>query len=259
MNKLRMAAVLMGATTLALASASPALASPAKAPSLTCSGGDIASGTYSKVTVTGPCSVPDGATVTVLGNLTVAPGAMFDAQTHSTVTVDGNVLAGAGSLFGLGCTPAHPCNGDESEESSTSDYVAGNLILDHVFDAALNGNTIGGNVVVDGGGPGYSLDPWIPFSIKDNHIKGNLVVDGLQTSWFGVIRTVVDGNVILKNIQGADPDANEVVADSIGGNLICSGNTPAPHLGDAVEGAPPGYGATSVGGKSLGQCAEIPS
>jgi hypothetical protein len=184
---------------------------------------------------------------------------MFDAATHSNVNVGGNVKAGPGSFFALGCTPAHPCDGDESEDAPTNDTVGGNVILNHVFDAAINGDTIGGNLTVAGGGPGYSLDPWIPFSIKDNVVKGNLIVSGLRTSWFGVIRTSVGGNVILTDVQAADPDGNEVVADTIGGNLICQGNSPKPHLGDAVEGAPPGYGPSSVGGRAIGQCATVTS
>ena len=225
----------------------------------TCSGGNVASGTYTTLTITGDCRVPDGGRVVVEQNLVIAPGARFDAQTHSRVIVHGDVAAGAGSAFALGCTPAHPCDGDNSESTSTSDVVDGNVVLNDVFDAALNGDVIRGSLVVNGGGPGYSLDPWIPFSIKDDVIKGNVSITGLRTSWWGLIRSHVGGSVVLTDIQGADPDSNEVVANVIGGNLVCYGNSPAPHLGDAVEGAPPGYGSNTVAGRGVGQCTAIPA
>jgi hypothetical protein len=258
MKAVRTAIVALGTTVVGMTAAVSAHAAPAPR-AATCSGGQISSGTYTQLTVTGACTVAEGATVVVRGNLTVAPGAMFDAQTHSTVTVQGNVLAGRGSMFALGCTPAHPCNGDETETAPTHDTVRGNVVLDHVFDAALNGDTIGGNLVVNGGGPGYSLDPWIPFSMKDDVVHGSVLVSNLRTSWWGLIRSTVGGNVVVTNVRGADPDSTEIVANTIGGNLICLGNSPAPHLGDAVEGAPPGYGPNTVHGHAIGQCASIPA
>lgn len=245
------AAALIGAAVLAstgMAGVAHAAAKPA-----TCSGGDIASGTYTQLTVTGACTVPEGADVTILKNLRVAPGAMFDAHSApSTVHILGNVTAGPGSFLGLGCTPAHGC--DESETFSEAS-VGGNIVLDHVFDAALNGIEVGGNVVSSGGGAGFVFpEGFIPFSVKDDVIHGNLVVQGLKTTWFGVIRSTIDGNVVLRDIQNDDPDGNEVVHDTIGKNLICLNNSPTPQLGDAVEGAPPGYANSTVGGRVIGQC-----
>lgn len=220
----------------------------------TCSGGNIASGTYTGLVVTGACTVPAGSNVTINGNLTVAPGAAFDAQTDSQVTVNGNVLAGRGSFFGLGCTFAHPCdNNQPPADGTTHDTVSGNVILNHVFDAAINGDTIGGNLVSTGGGAGL-LDPetdFVPFSIKDDVIGGNLTVSNLTTVWFGVIRTQVGKNVMLHNITLSDPDGNEYVSDNIGGNMNCRNNTPAPQVGDS-GGAP-----NVVGKHALGQCAGL--
>lgn len=246
---------LVGSVALGMAGISSAsAASPGAA---TCSGGDIASGTYSSLTVTGACRVPTGATVVVRGNVMITANASLDAGTYSTVRIGGNVVAAPGSSFALGCTQAHPCEGDGTGQEHTADSVGGNVILNHVFDAAINGSTIGGNLVSTGGGSGYSLDPWIPFSIKDDTIHGNLVVTGLRTSWFGVIRTNVGGNVVLSNIRGADPDSMEVVANTIRGNLVCTSNSPSAQLGDAVEGAPPDYGMNSVGGRAIGECATL--
>lgn len=199
-----------------------------------CTGGDIASGTYNNLKITGDCSVPAGGVVNVVHNVKVVHGASFVADNApSTVHIGGNVVAGPGSFFGLGCTPAHGCDASTTY-SDTS--VGGNITLNYVFDAAINGVEVGGNVRSKGGGAGFIFPAgFVPFSVKDDIIHGNLVVRGLRTTWFGVIRTQVDGNVVLKYIKNDDPDGNEIVHDTIGGNLICRGLSPAPQFGDAVE------------------------
>jgi hypothetical protein len=93
----------------------------------------------------------------------------------------------------------------------------------------------------------------VPFSIKDDVIGGNLTVTGLTTVWFGVIRTQVGKNVTLQNINLSDPDGNEVVTNTINGNLNCGGLSPAPQVGDS-EGSP-----NSVGKHATGQCAGLAS
>ena len=106
--------------------------------------------------------------------------------------------------------------------------MRGNVTLNHVFNAALNGDKIGGNLTSTGGGAGL-LDPetdFVPFSIKDDVVGGNITVHNLTTVWFGVIRTQVGGNVTLMNINLSDPDGNEYVTDVIAGNLNCRGQQP---------------------------------
>jgi hypothetical protein len=221
-----------------------------------CRGGDIASGTYQNLRITGTCTVPAGANVTVVHNLVVASTGQFVAdQAPSTVHIGGNVRARHGSFFGLGCTAAHGCEGGTTFSDA---YVGGNVNLNYVYDAALNGVEVGGNVRSKGGGAGFVFDQggFIPFSVKDDVIHGNLVVKGLKTTWFGVLRTQVDGNVILKYIKNDDPDGNEIVHDTIGGNLRCVGMSPAPQIGDADDDPtlPPDYPYSTVGGRVIGQC-----
>jgi hypothetical protein len=48
-----------------------------------------------------------------------------------------------------------------------------------------------------------------------------------------------------------DTDSNEVVTNTINGNLICQGNSPAVQFGDS-GGLP-----NTVGGHKLGQCASL--
>jgi hypothetical protein len=249
--------VLAGAAVLALAGiTTSATASGSSSAWSVCSGGDIASGTYQNLKITGDCVVPEGAVVDVVHNVRVAPGATFDAQgAPSTVHIGGNVVALKGSLFGLGCTAAHGC---ESGTTFSVASVDGNIVLSHVFDAAINGVEVGGNVVSNGGGAGFVFNQggFVPFSVKDDVIHGNLVVNNLTTTWFGVIRSQIDGNVILHGIKNDDPDGNEVVHDTIGGNLVCTGMSPAPQFGDAVEdpSLPQDYRYSTVAGRVIGQC-----
>jgi len=250
-------ALLASAAVLVLASVTTlASASQADAWQSVCSGGDIASGTYQNLKVTGDCTVPSGAVVTVVHNLKVVHGASFAADSApSTVHIGGNVVAGPGSFFGLGCTAAHGCDtGTVFSDAS----VGGNITLNYVFDAAINGVEVGGNVVSQGGGGGFVFDQggFVPFSIKDDIIHGNLVVRGLKTTWFGVIRSQIDGNVTLKYIKNDDPDGNEIVHDAIGGNLVCRGLSPEPQFGDAVEdpSLPADYRYSTVDGRVVGQC-----
>lgn len=253
--KFARSAVFLGAAVLAMAGSTAAAAQATQAHAGACSGGDIASGTYSSFTVTGQCTVPAGAEITILHKLTVKPHAAFVADAApSNVSIGGDVVAGRGSYFGLGCTPAHGC-----ETGPTSnDSVGGDVILNHVLDAAMNGIEVGRNVVSEGGGGGFVFDQggFIPFSVKDDTIHGDLVVQGLKTTWFGVIRSTIDGNVVLLNIKNDDPDGNEVVHDTIGKNLICLRNSPAPQFGDAVDepGLPFDYRFSTVGGRVVGQC-----
>jgi hypothetical protein len=252
-KSLQVLAVTAGAAALVLSGT--AVASARGGAPTTCSGGAITSGTYAGLNITGECYVQPGATVVVNGNVNVAAGAAFDGSTESQITINGNVTAGPGSFFALGCTFAHPCSNSEEPPAGgkTNDVVTGNITLDGVFDAAINGNTIYGNVTSTGGGAGL-LDPeqqFVPFSVKDNWIGGNLTITDLTTVWFGVIRTHVGKNVTLQNIQLSDPDGNEIVTDVIAGNLNCSGLDPAPQVGDS-EGDP-----NVVGKHANGQCAGL--
>lgn len=250
-----MLAVLAGAVALTFTGITAANASPA--PAATCSGGHIAPGTYSTLKVTGFCTVPQGKTVVVRGAVTVAPKAALDASTaFSTFKVGGYVVAGRNSQVSLGCTPAHPCDGYDGSQkpafnTSTHVSVAGSVTLNGVYNAAFNGVEIGGNLVSSYGGAGL-LNPeeqFIPFSVKDDTIRGNVVITNLRTVWFGVIRSQIGGNLVLLNNHTSDPDGNEVATNQIRGNLSCYGNSPRPQIGDS------GGAQNAVGGHRAGQCA----
>lgn len=271
MRSVRGLAVLIGVATMALGGVSAANASAPRPGG--CSGGPINGGTYSNYSVTGNCYLGDSAHLVVRGNVTIAPGARLDATRYptSTLTVGGNVTAGRGAAFAIGCTDAHPCSPTGVPMDATgpkppgADSVGGNVALNGVYNAALNGVSIGGNLSSVGGGAGLipQTGPdsqFIPFSVKDDTIRGNVSVTGLRTVWFGIIRSRVGGNVTVMNDSGTaigetGPDSNEVVANTIGGNLVCLNNSPTARFGDAILEAPyPGYGPNHVRGNVVGEC-----
>ena len=157
---------------------------------LTCSGGEIGSGTYSSITVTGNCAVAKDAVIIVRGDVTVRKGAALDAQSSpSTLTVGGDVFAAKGSSLGLGCQPpavtgnsAHPCldaDGNPIEDPSvfSTIKVKGGVTALGAAVVLINGVEVGRSVTIVGGG-----DPVIPWSVKNNSIKGNLWVSNLTTN-----------------------------------------------------------------------------
>jgi hypothetical protein len=263
MKTLRLRALGGVAVAGALAlSGGPALAAGPHTPTAyTCSGGDVPSGTYTSITVAGPCSVPAGAVINIVGNLNVDAGAMFDAQSApSTITVGRNVTGAAGSLVGLGCQPpsytgnsAHECATDPDGHSTIT--VNGNVSVTDAALVALNGITVNGNVSLAGGG---GPNPWsIPsyWSVKNNQIARNVTVSGQTVEWMGVMFNKVGGNVTLTDITVNDEHPGApgvyVVRNTIGRNLNCTGLTPGVS-GGFVPGS-----VNVVGRNATGQCAPL--
>jgi hypothetical protein len=247
--------ICIGLAAVACLVAGTGVAGPAQAAGAlsraTCSGGAITAGTYSSLTVTGVCFIPSG-TVTVLGNLIIAPNAALNAATGTgQLNVSGNALVGKNATFVLGCSPEAGC------DHTTSDRVSGNVVADRALALIFHSNTIRGNVIVQGGGGGVTCATPMPFggpaysTFEDSHINGNVVVSGYHSCWFGLIRNSVHGNVILTNNTFADPDAMETVTNTISGNLICFGNSPAPQVGDSMG------NLNIVRGNKIGQCASV--
>ncbi|WP_125610110.1 hypothetical protein [Specibacter cremeus] len=240
------------------------LANAAPAAHSTCSGGSIASGTYASLTVTGACSIPDGAHVTVNGPVTVTPGAMLNAISASTVRVTGNVLVKRGATLGLGCSesmtmPPFP-GGPVFCTGVSHDQVDGNIVAAWARTMFIDAVTIHGNLVSIGGGvPVTGADPAgceerpgaLNFPVKDNTIDGNVVITGWQGCWLGYIRNVQHGSTVLAHNNTASDDSMEVVTNTIHGNLVCTRNAPAPQVGDS-GGAP-----NAVTGAKTGQCAKL--
>lgn len=222
----------------------------------TCMGGEIPSGKYSSVKVKGECFVADGAVIRVRGDIRVYDGATLDAQSApSTITVGGNVSAGAGSLLGLGCQPpeatgnsAHPCELDPAGMSSIT--IKGNLTANKADTVLLNGINVKGNVTLIGGGS------FIPWAIKNNTIGRDLMVKNVTAEWVGVLFNTIGRNATLANItvtedyEGAS-QAVFVVRNNVGRNLFCRG------LGPNVSGGFIPGSVNVVGKKATGQCAAL--
>jgi hypothetical protein len=182
--------------------------------------GVLAPGTYQKVVVpTDAICLSDGP-VTIRGGLFVEPGGTF-------------VL------------------GSEENPGDTGTITGGV----HATDPAsvqIHFTTINGGIDIHGGsgpfGPPFDLT-WN--AIEDNQIHGAVTIEGYNGFWFGFIRNHVNGSVNLNNNVLEDPDANEYVTNVIQGSLNCSGNSPAPQIGDS-EGSP-----NQVSGAKTGQCAQL--
>ncbi len=237
------------------------VASAGKPGAGTCSGGApgspqvIPAGTYAGLTVSGNCVTGSGLVV-VDGNLTISDGGILNdhASGRGTVHITGNVMVGKDAVLGLGnYNPAPP---------HVSAVVDGNVTANQPETLYLGGMTVHGNLVSNGGG---NPDSHRNFPIKDDTVDGNVIVQGWDGFWFGVIRVTVGGNVTVANNSGTQTglpgtefegvlDSNEVVDNTISGNLICHGNTPPAQVGDAAE---EGGGPNTVGGNAVGECADL--
>jgi hypothetical protein len=210
--------LVVGTLSTVLLVAAPAVAG-ASPKTTSCTSG-LAPGTYHKVVV------PEGATclsdgpVTIRGGLSIQPGATF-------------VL------------------GSEENPGNTG-TITGGVKATNPASVQIHFTTINGGIAVRGGsGPfGGPFDiTWN--AIEDNRINGGVTVDAYNGFWFGFIRNHVDGTVNLNNNVLEDPDGNEYVTNVIHGSLNCSGNSPAPQVGDS-EGSP-----NQVSGRKTGQCAGV--
>lgn len=250
-----LAVVVAAAGALVISACAPTPGPEDHAPELTCTSGEIVSGTYSDITVTGPCSVAADAEVTVTGSITIEDGAMFDAQSApATITVGHDVTALPGSMLGLGCQPAslvgnsgHECVIEPTGHSTIS--VGHDVIALGASTVLINGITVGRSITALGGGSE------IPWSIKNNTVTHDITVSGQTTDWLGVMFNQVGGNVVVSDmtITDTDPGANGafVVQNQIRRDLICYGVTPTISGGFAPT------EVNTVGGRALGQCATL--
>ena len=248
--------LVVGATTALVVCgfASTAAASPngLPGPPVCSSAGKSVSGTHANLTIWGNAVVRGGRTLTVKGDLRIAPGGCLDAFTLGTVTVGGDILVGKGAILALGCTPnaigpTPPCG-----THTTNDTVGGSILANRPLTMYLDGNHIAGNVISQGGGPGLH-GAFINFPVKDNVIGGRLVIAGWRGGWVGAIRNTVGMNLrFSRNESVQDPDSNEVQTNTVGGDLICWRNSPPAHVNPADDGMP-----NTVTGSKIGQCSAL--
>jgi hypothetical protein len=235
--------------------------------SYTCNGGSIPGGTYSALVINGVCDVDSG-NVRVTGNVVILAGKVLygdygspDAST-SNLVVSGNVSVGANALLLLGCAPTtFWCfnDGGDPPTFSNAHWIGGSLSATNALAVIVHNSTVRGNVAISGGGGGLNCKSLPALGIlpayatvEDSTIGGNVSIVGWQSCWLGMFRNHVGGNTSFNNNRTADPDGNEMADNLIAGNLACSGNIPAPQIGDS------GGGPNQVTGTTSGQCAVVP-
>jgi hypothetical protein len=182
----------------------------------------------------------DGLAPGSYGKVIVPAGAVCLSQ--GPVTIRGGLFIQAGATFVLG-----------SEENPVNTGTIWGGV--HATDAAsvqIHFTTINGGVDVHGGSGPFGGPFEVTWNaIEDNRINGGATVAGYDGFWFGFIRNHVYGSVNLYNNVLEDPDGNEYVTNSIHGTLNCSGNSPAPQVGDS-QGSP-----NEVTGVKTGQCVNL--
>jgi hypothetical protein len=223
-----------------------------------CSGGNIPSGNYWSVLVTGSCSTPDGP-ITIHGDLTLAPNSALDdlhpdptTGCSATINVRGNVIVGPGSVLALGSGPT-------TGGCPTTGHVGGSILAFGALGVIVHAETIAGDVLIGGGGGGVTCQPPGPLgpepafsTVEDSTIGGDMVVVGLQSCWFGALYDQIGGNAFIIGNTMADPDAMEVSTNTVDENMVCLANSPAIQFGDNSSGRP--TSSNQVGEIAFGEC-----
>jgi hypothetical protein len=173
--------------------------------------GNLAAGNYAAV------DVPAGATCTI---------------TSGTVNVTtGGVTVGAGATFFVAAPAGLLIITSGSLDSTNAKVI-------EVSDAHIHGHvhldgTTGGDVIITDSFIGGTL------SVKNSNVVG-IVLD----------RNSVGGSLLDDNNQCFNEGGcNSVLSNTIGANLVCTGNTPPPVIGGT---------SNTVGGNQVGQCAATP-
>ncbi len=173
-------------------------------------------------------------------NVVVPAGAA--CLSDGPVIINGGLSIEPGGTFVLG----------SEDNPGNTGTINGGVKATNPASVQIHFTTINGGIAVHGGsGPfGGPFDiTWN--AIEDNWINGGASVEGYTGFWFGFIRNHVNGAVKLNNNVLLDEDGNEYVTNTINGSLNCSGNSPAPQVGDS-EGSP-----NQVTGVKTGQCVNV--
>ncbi len=268
--------------TGALSSGTAAAAGPPLCVGTPTAPGVLAGDYGSGVTIEGVCAVNAGVAVVhgtlniTAGSALVAAFALNDVRGKgiSRLTVLGNVNVSKGATFILGCEPNFfTCVDDPNAATggtlSSHGVVRGNIDEDQPLGVIVHATTINGDVHENGGGGGVSCAPqttgiWavigspVYSDYEDTAIHGNVDVSGVNTCWTGLARDGISGNLTLRNVQLADPDGIEVLANHVSGNLDCHANSFVWDSSEANFGQTGLYPRTPepnrVNGTRSGQC-----
>ncbi len=215
------------------------------------------------VIVRGLCLVQRGP-VAVSGSVIVTRGSALIAAfaRHDThMNIAGSVIVHKGGTLLLGCNPkSFPCLDDPSKKHPTlisRNRVGGSIVGLAALGLVVHSNWIGHSIATSGGGGGLTCQPRGVFkanhspvftAIEDNWVRGGIFVKGLRTCWMGVVRNWTGDSVHIVRNKAKDPDAMEIVSNTVHGNLICWRNNPKVQFGDS-RGTP-----NRVGRRALLEC-----
>jgi hypothetical protein len=158
------------------------------------------------------------------------------------VTIRAGLFVESGATFVLGSE-------DNPVDTGT---ISGGVHATDPMNLQIHYTTINGGITSHGGsGPfGGPFDvTWT--TIEDSMINGSVTIDGYDGFWMGFIRNGVHGSVNLNDNVVEDLDGNEYVTNTIHGSLNCTGDSPAPQIGDS------GGEPNVVTGRKTGQCVEV--
>lgn len=257
---------------------------PALAPARAAKGPYVCKGSSSKpgvltgkhssgVDVKGYCFVNAGP-AHVIGDLTVEPGSVLVAafgMHNSKLKVTGDLNVDTDSTLVLGCSATQfACIDDPKQSAPTlnsSPTVTGDITSSMALGVVVHSATVGGSVSQTLGGGGLSCTPQGPFAAfhspvysayDDTTITGSLKVTKLTSCYLGVARVHVHNLKVTYNSL-ADPDAIEILANHVKGNLTCSHNK--QHVWDSSEASfgqsglyPRKLERNTVAGTRSGQC-----
>lgn len=217
MGRIRPFAVVVALLSLVLGGAVPA--SAAANDNFMCSGNFtvIPGGNYRSLTVQGFCLVASGGNVTVTQNVVIAPGAVLLTNYPSFGGPAGlaNVNVGENVIVESGAVLLIGC--EPSFGGRCTDVISGNLIGEGALGIIVHATTIEGSALKSGGSNG--------------------------------------GNVVVVNNNLADPDAVEILDNTITGNLVCQHNSMVWDSAELTQALFPRLPEpNTVDGKRVGQC-----
>jgi hypothetical protein len=208
----------------------------------------VLAGSFDSVLVRGWCAV-NGGLATVDDDLTVGKDSVLVAafalndvtgKGTSRLRVEGDLQVRDGGTLILGClASSFPCLDDPNPSKPTlasHAYVGEDLTGDEPLGLLVHNATVGEDVFQTGGGGGKTCKPQGPFALfqspvysayEDSSIGGELVINKYRSCWLGVIRNHIGDDASLRDDQLADPDAIEILANRIEGDLACRGNSMA--------------------------------
>ncbi len=237
----------------------------------------VLAGRYSSdVVVKGACEVNAGRAV-VGGDLRLNPGSALLAvfalndktgSGSSSLSVRGDVRVGMGATLLMGCDPqSFPCLDDPHPKAPTLSShatVGRNMISFRPLGVIVHNTSIGGYVNQFAGGGGRTCTPSGVFKLfkspvystyEDSSVRGSVKVSGVRSCWMGMARLHVGGTMVVWNNKLADPDAIEILANHIGGDLVCSRNSRTWDSADVGQHLfPRKPEPNTVAGHRFGQC-----